>query len=174
MTPFDSLRSVCYLNEYMVEREDKDLIADIEQHMGLAHGTVPTWGYDLNQRIFSEEAPTRGQRRFAGWCLRNLSFFVSGYDLAVRQGQALPLSPSHVQAFFYLEREEMRYRWGDQFHPFELGHVLGAAKRNIRWLEELKRFEETPCYDRMLERLRPTLTLLEQAVQPPPRESTSL
>lgn len=155
----------------MREWDASELIHDVEKQLGLERGAPPSWGYESEQRVFPEEAPTKEQRRFAGWCLRNLSYFVEGYELAVRRGKAPPLAPAHVEAFYYQEREELQYRWGDTFSDFCLTHVLGSAKRQVAWLEELKAFEETPSYDRMLQRLRPTLKLLEQTVKPAPPSS---
>lgn len=158
----------------MEEGEEYELIRAVESHLGLEQNGQPVWGYEVDQRIFPEEAPTREQRKFAGWCLRNLSCFVNGYELACKRGEVAPLSPQHVQAFYYQEREELRYRWGNRFHDFSLTHVLGSAKRHIAWLKELKVFEETSFYDRMLDRLYPTHALLEQAVKPAGPPSNTL
>lgn len=147
----------------MAEREEGDLIEQIERQMGLAHGSMPTWGYDLNQKIFSEEAPTREQRRFAGWFVRNFSYFVMGYNQAGRINPLPPLSTSHVQAFYYRDCEEMRSRWGETFRDFTLSQAVGSAHRTIAWVEELKEYEESSLYDHMLARLRPAQTLLQQA-----------
>lgn len=151
----------------MREREDSEFIHDIEKQLGLEQGSIPTWGYNLEKRVFAEEAPTKAQRRFASWCLRNLSFFIAGYDLARKRGEVAPLTPQHVQAFYYQERAELKERWGSAFADFTLTHVLGSAERQIAWLQELKTFEETAGYDSMLERLRPARELLIQAVTPP-------
>ncbi len=148
----------------MQERDENRIIHDLERELGLAPEAKPQWGYDLDRAFFPEEAPTKDQRKFAGWCLRNLSFFLAGYELAARRGSVPPLTASHVQGFYLQEREERRYRWGATFADFTLAHVLGSAKRRIAWLEELKRFEETYLYDGMLQRFRLACTILERTL----------
>jgi hypothetical protein len=148
----------------MKEGEEGQIIHSIERSLGLDPESEPTWGYDLSQAFFPEEAPTPRQRKFAGWCLRNLSFFVAGYEVAAKRGQIPSLTPSHVQAFCYQEKEELRNRWGEAFADFTILQVLGSAKRHIAWLQELKSYEETPSHDQMLKRLQQTHRLLELTI----------
>ena len=151
----------------MREQEAQEIVRGIENFLGLEPDRKPDWGNHLDRAIFPEEALTREQRKFAGWCLRNLSFFVAGYELAFQQGNIPPLTPQHIRAFYSADRQEMQSRWGEHFADFNLMHVLGSAKRHIAWLNDLKVYEETDIYDPMLQRLLPTHHLLKQAVHPP-------
>jgi hypothetical protein len=106
------------------------------------------------KRLFPEEAPTFDGRYIAGACLEEI------YNIVVRRtppGAPIPLSKGDISWLHREFKEITQEAWDlpEPYPDFNLTHLLGAAKREIAHLSELKRFHESDVFD-------PTLHTYEQ------------
>lgn len=103
----------------------------LEQHLDLKN-------QQFNEQLFPEEAPTDEGREFANYFLGRFSTHIrdSGRDV-------LDVSRAELRDFFHDERIHMNEEWGDNaFINFTMPQALGATKRTIAWLEDLKHIDK--------------------------------
>ncbi len=98
-----------------------------------------------DEAIYPEEAPTADGRYIARSCLKEICRITLDYVSPDRQ---ILLSPGDVRWLYCEFRQSVEEAWDfpEPFPEFTLGHLAGAAKRQIAELQELARFEETPRY----------------------------
>lgn len=133
--------------------EPQDIIKGISRELGLNPQKKPSLWEDYPvERLFPEEAPTADGRYLSGICLEEI------YDLGFRHtlpgkppGSQSLLSPRDVRLVYRQYHRLVEDAWQasdmpDPFPDFTLTHLLGATKRQIAHLEELKRFHETDTF----------------------------
>ncbi|MFL5627376.1 MAG: hypothetical protein ACJ788_17510 [Ktedonobacteraceae bacterium] len=154
----------------MVERGDfpspEDIVRNIEHSLGLNPNAEPTWGYaEPEKRLFPEEAPTLPQRKIAEACLAELYYLVDDADSAPGFRRP-PLRPFELIEAVEQFRAMAQELWGGPgpFPEIALPYLLGATKRQIIWVKELKEFEETERYNGALAVYRTIRRLLEQTL----------
>ncbi len=137
----------------MPEKEDArlpepdEIIRRIAAELGLDQNKKPKlFEGPPEQRFFPEEAPTFDGRYIAGACLEEI------YNIVLRHtppGAPILLSKGDVR-WLYAEFKKITQEAWDLSEPypnFTLTHLLGAAKREIAHLSELKSFHESDVFD---------------------------
>lgn len=147
--------------------EPKEIIEGIARELGLDPRKKPVLDEKYPQeRLFPEEAPTPNGRYIAGACLEQI------YNLTLKYTPpgALPfLSPRDVRWLYSHFRQIITEAWGVSNLPepvpdFSLTHLLGAARRQVSLLAELKRFHESDAFDPALRAYRTIRHVVERAV----------
>src|ERR1043165_2595432 len=117
--------------------EPEEVIQRVSNELCLNPDAKPEWGYGPPVKpLFPEEAPSLFARRQAHHCLSRLHYFLE-WRLA---GEKPKVNTYDLMYTYELVREEQVV----DFDPdYDLSHVLGAAKRHITWLKELRQSEET-------------------------------
>lgn len=140
--------------------EPEEVIQGISQELGLNPNAKPEWGYGPPvEPVFPEEALSLFARRQAHHCLARLHYFLE-WRL---QGDKPKVNTQDLLYTYELVREEQVV----DFDPdYDLSHVLGAAKRHLAWLNELRQYEETPIYDQRIKVYSAIHDLMEQVVCP--------
>lgn len=131
--------------------EPDEIIQVIASELGLDAQKKPIlFEESPEEQLFPEEAPTFDGRYIAGACLEEI------YNLSLRHtppGRPLLLSPGDVRWLHREFRQIVEQAWetladlDEPFPNFTLTHLLGATKRQITHLAELKRFHETDTFD---------------------------
>lgn len=118
-----------------------------------------------DERIYPEEAPTADGRYIARSCLKEICRITLDH---ASPDQQLLLSPGDVRWLYREFRQIVEEAWEwvlpEPFPDFTLGHLVGAAKRQIAELQELARFEETLRYRGPIAFLGYVYGVIEQAV----------
>jgi hypothetical protein len=153
------------------EPESEGIIEGIAKELGLDAKKKPSLFEGLpEERLFPEEAPTLDGRFIAGRCLEAI------YDLVLRHtpsGSSLDvpilLSKGDVRWFHQEFGQAVRLTWQSAIPSepppdFTLTHLLGATKRQIGHLLELKRFHETEAFDPALSIYSRIGFVIEQAI----------
>ena len=147
--------------------EPDDLISGVARHLNINPDTRPTWGdQEPIDQLYQEEAPTIGGRILAHKCINELYCLV---DMTEKppEWRCDPIPTELVQETLDSHLAWAQEQW-DQAEPFPsltLTHLLGAAKRQIAWLKELRHFEETEHFDGTLGVYRSIRTLIERALR---------
>src|ERR1041385_1325082 len=131
--------------------EPKALIQDLVRELGLDAKKKPVlFQGPPEEQLFPEEAPTFDGRYVAGDLLEQI------YNIVVRHtppGAPILLSKGDVRWLHREFHQIVEQAWEespDLAEPcpdFTLTHLLGAAKREIAHLSELKRYHETDTFD---------------------------
>jgi hypothetical protein len=125
---------------------------ELEQSLGLNPDTEPVWGYEEpDKQLFPEEAPTSEQRKLAADCLGQLFYLVEENKAPGLRRPAL--QPGELVAATEQYRTEAQEQWASSvpFPNFNIEHLLGAIKRQMAWVKEVREFEETQAYDGALQ-----------------------
>jgi hypothetical protein len=157
------------LKGYMREGGDtpspQDIVRKLEQSLGFNPDAEPTWGYEEpDKQLFPEEAPTVEERKLALDCLGQLFYVV---EERREPGMRRPgVSPQEMIAEIeqYLLQAQAEYKSAAPFPALTITHLLGATRRQIAWVKELKEFEETDDFNTALSVYRSIRNLLEQAL----------
>jgi hypothetical protein len=145
---------------------NEEFVRGIERELGFDPDAEPVWGYlPPKEKVFTEEADMLEARRLAHDCLFELRIQMSS---AVPDREPLNLTPEDIQRAYQEYKQELASLWledhAEPFPDFSLTNLLGAAKRQIAWLTEVKQFRETDEFDQPLEIYTRIQNLLEQAL----------
>jgi|GEM_PF-3673557 len=127
--------------------EPDEIIEGLSRDLGIDTQRRPNlFEEPPTERLFPEEAPTFDGRYIAGECLEQI------YNIVLRHtppGAPILLSKGDVRWLHENFREIVREAWDlpEPFPDFTLTHLLGAAKRQIAHLSELKHFHESEVFD---------------------------
>src|SRR5205823_13028345 len=133
--------------EELSSPEPDDIVKGIAKQLGLDPHKKPSLFEKYPQsQLFPEEAPTADGRYIAGTLLDQI------YNIVLRHtppGAPILLSKGDVR---WLHREFKQLVEGAWDLPepcpdFTLTHLLGATKRQIAHITELKRFHESQVFD---------------------------
>jgi hypothetical protein len=144
--------------------EPEEIIRGITAELGLDRKKKPKlFEGPPVERLFPEEAPTFDGRYVAGACLEEI------YNIVLRHtppGAPILLSRGDIR---WLHREFKKITqdaWDlpEPYPDFTLTHLLGAAKREISHLSELKRFHESDTFDPALRTYGHLHFVIERAI----------
>jgi hypothetical protein len=140
----------------IIERIAKELSLDPQKKPALFEG-LP------EEQLFPEEAPTFDGRYIAGACLEQIYSLVLKYT---PPNAPILLSRGDVR---WLHREFLKgvkEAWDlpEPVPDFTLTHLLGATKRQIAHLSELKRFHESEVFDPALRTYSQIAFVTERAI----------
>jgi hypothetical protein len=127
--------------------EAKGIIETIANELGIDAKKKPSLFEGLpEEQLFPEEAPTFVGRYIAGACLEQI------YNIILRHtppGAPVLLSKGDLRWFYENFRENVREAWNlpEPVPDFTLTHLLGATKRQITQLSELKHYHESAAFD---------------------------
>jgi hypothetical protein len=147
--------------------EPHDLLRGIAEELGLDPRRVPKlWEKYPETRLFPEEAPTADGRYLAGACLEEI------YNLSLRHtppGAPLLLAPGDVRWIHRQFEQIVEDAWQASdlpapFPGFTLTHLLGATKRQLAHLSELKHFHETDTFDPTLRTYQTIAFVVERTI----------
>jgi hypothetical protein len=143
--------------------EAGSIIEGLAKEFGIEPRSEPQWGYSPPvEQMFHDEADTLFTRRQAIHCLGRLYYYLDGHLGAQSDNQA-HITPHDLISTYESIRQEQRL----DFEPdYELPHVLGAAKRHIRWLKERRVYDETLDHDHELAIHQGIHDVLEEIVYP--------
>src|SRR5690348_12840255 len=126
----------------------QDIVRALELDLGWNPDAEPTWGYeDPTTQLFPEEAPTVEQRKLAIDGLGQLFYVV---EERREPGVRRPgLSPQEIitEIEQYLRQRQAEWKSAVPFPAITVSHVLGATRRQIAWVKELREFEETDGFN---------------------------
>jgi hypothetical protein len=141
-----------------------EIIRGIARELGLDTGKKPTLIERLpEEQLFPEEAPTTDGRYIADACLEQI------YNIVLRHtppGAPILLSKGDVRWLHGEFKQIVEGSWDlpEPCPDFTLTHLLGAAKRQIAHLSELKRFHESEVYDPALRTYSQIAFVTERAI----------
>lgn len=148
--------------------EPNELIRDLARELGLDAKKKPALFEGLpEEQLFPEEAPTFDGRYVAGSLLEQI------YNIVVRHtppGASLLLSASDIRWLYREYHQIVEQAWeespnlAEPLPNFTLIHLLGAAKREIAHLSELKRFHESDVFDPALRTYSQIAFVTERAI----------
>lgn len=147
--------------------EPHDLLRGIAAELGLNPQRKPKlWETYPETRFFPEEAPTADGRYLAGACLEEI------YNLSLRHtrpGASLLLTPRDVRWVHRQFERIVEDAWAasdlpEPFPGFTLTHILGATRRQLAHLSELKHFHESDTFDPALRTYRTIGFVVERAI----------
>lgn len=147
--------------------EPEEIIQSIAKQLGVDAKKKPTLFEGLpEERLFPEEAPTFDGRYIAGACLEEI------YNISLRHtppGAPILLSRGDVRWLYRNYRQTAEEAWQhtiplEPFPDFTLTHLLGATKRQIAHLSELKRFHESYVFDPALHTYKHIGFVIERAI----------
>lgn len=157
-----------------VTPEPDDIITGLAAELGLNLRKRPAWKEEYPETLlFGEEAPTPYGRYLAGACLEEI------YNLSLRHtlpgaspgphGPPSLLSPRDVRLLYRQYHQLVEEAWEASdlptpFPNFTVTHLLGATKRQIAHLEELKRFHESDIFDPALHTYQTISFVVERAI----------
>jgi hypothetical protein len=156
------------MEESMPERREfalpdpKDIIRRVSKDLGLNPVAKPEWGYKPPvDRLFPEEADTVEARSAAIECAVELRMLLAG---TIPGANPQIMGPDDVSQVYEELRDRQETLWPKQepFPDYTLTHVLGAAKRQIVWLTQVKEFRETDDHDGSLKLYRTLQRFIEQ------------
>lgn len=150
--------------------EPNQIIRDIAKELGLDVRKKPTLFEGLpEEQLFPEEALTFDGRYIAGACVEQI------YNIVLRHtppgAPMLPLLSKADVRFLYREyRQSVEEAWAtmipsEPFPLFTLTHLLGATKRQVAHLWELKHFHESDVFDPALQTYNHIGFVIERAIQ---------
>jgi hypothetical protein len=143
-----------------------DTVASIERWLGLSANIEPAWGYlETIDQLFPEEAPTVEGRVFANQCLTEIIALV---DISEKLPELRrdPVTVEQLQETVddYLTWAKEQREGLEPFPTITLEHLLGAVKRQIALLRQLRDFEETEHFNGALGVCRSVRALIERAI----------
>ena len=128
--------------------EPGEILKAIVEELGLDPDRKPTLFEEKypQKKLFEEEAPTPDSRYLAGACLDEI------YNIVLRHtppGAPILLSRGDVRWLYREFKQIVEGAWDlpEPFPDFNMTHLLGAAKRQLAHLSELKRFHESDLFD---------------------------
>jgi hypothetical protein len=142
--------------EPLPEPEDvKDIVAVLAGELGLDLKKKPPFEEQYPQeQLFPEEAPSADGRHITGLCLEYVyKSIVSNMPPELLLQAPLTLTSRYMRYLHQELRRNAEQAWKASTNPtepfpdFTLTHLLGATKRQMAHLTELKRFHESDVYD---------------------------
>lgn len=146
--------------------EPDEIIKAVAKELGLNPHKKPRLLEEKypEEQMFPDEAPTGDGRYIAGACLEEI------YNIVLRHtppGAPLLLSRGDVRWIHREYRAITEKAWDlpEPFPDFTLTHLLGATKRQMAHLSELKYYHESDVFDPALRTYSQIGFVIERAIQ---------
>lgn len=143
----------------------EEVVRGLAKQIGIDLHRRPTLFAELpEEQLFPEEAPTLDGRYIAGACLEEI------YNIVLRHtppGAPILLSKGDIRWLHAEFKKITQEAWDlpEPYPDFTLTHLLGAAKREIAHISELKHFHESDVFDPALRTYSELHFVIERAVK---------